>query len=77
MLLDPISSLLPSCPSSRTLHLHIAYPSTSITWLALAVLALVFCLIVLFKFNTVKVFKRCAISDLKVLKPFFSHCYPS
>jgi hypothetical protein len=58
MLLDPISPLLPVCPASPHLIKHIAYPSLSLIWLFLAVLSLIYGLVIAFKFNTVKVFKR-------------------
>jgi hypothetical protein len=58
MLLDPISTLLPVCPSVPALVKHVAYPSMSLIWVLLSVVALIYAVVIHLKFNTVKVFKR-------------------
>lgn len=55
---DPIDPLLPACPAKLKGVGHVAYPSLLLILVLMAGVALIYSLVTLFKFNSIKVFKR-------------------
>lgn len=64
MLVDPINADLPSCPPEIGHNKHVAFPSLVFIFLSLAFTSATYGIIVLLKFNSVKVFKRYALHSL-------------